>query len=167
MRSAKAQISSIVAKTNRRVNFFDRTLSSICMYVCICKVRTHARVLRMICTYITFVRACIFVCWLTPCPAIYPWIFVSIYYRFKIDITQECHRLLEGFSAAVRNSERYVHKTIQELRKLVEVPAWQKSVFWAVGNHWFFCGTQKGTVNFFFLLFSAYSILQCITCTQY
>ena len=51
-----------------------------------------------------------------------------------MDIVKESHRLLEGFSAAVCNSGKYIHKTIQELRKIVDVPAWQKSVFWTVNN---------------------------------
>ena len=54
------------------------------------------------------------------------------YFRFKIDIQQECRRLLEGFSEVVNNADKYVQKTLHELRKLVDVPAWQKSAYWVV-----------------------------------
>ena len=61
-------------------------------------------------------------------------LFCLFYCRFEVDIVKESRRLLEGFSAAVCNSGKYIHKTIQELRKIVDVPAWQKSVFWTVNN---------------------------------
>lgn len=59
---------------------------------------------------------------------------VPVFWReqFKIDIKHECRRLLNGFSEVVNNADKYVQKTVHELRKLVDVPAWQKSAYWVL-----------------------------------
>ena len=49
---------------------------------------------------------------------------------YRLDVSTECRRLLDGFERNFGKSES--KKTMQELRSVVAVPAWQKSQFWKV-----------------------------------
>jgi hypothetical protein len=47
-----------------------------------------------------------------------------------VDIAKECTRLIKGFSETVDNFEAI--NQLQQLKKYVKIPSWQKSTFWKV-----------------------------------
>ncbi|KAK3577993.1 hypothetical protein CHS0354_013656 [Potamilus streckersoni] len=53
-------------------------------------------------------------------------------WRDKLDIKQECQRLLMGFQKSIGTSE--VMRTLQELRTVIATPDWQKSSLWMQEN---------------------------------
>ncbi|KAL3846512.1 hypothetical protein ACJMK2_017492 [Sinanodonta woodiana] len=53
-------------------------------------------------------------------------------WRDKLDIKQECQRLLTGFRESIGSSE--VKRTLQELKTVITTPDWQKSSLWMQEN---------------------------------
>lgn len=49
-------------------------------------------------------------------------------HQFHVDIAKECTRLIKGFSETVDNFEAI--NQLQQLKKYVKIPSWQKSTFW-------------------------------------
>ncbi|XP_060568791.1 uncharacterized protein LOC132727368 isoform X2 [Ruditapes philippinarum] len=50
--------------------------------------------------------------------------------QFKIDTTQECLRLLRGFKTTMSGYDTL--NTVKEIKGKMNVPTWQKSMFWAL-----------------------------------
>ena len=61
-------------------------------------------------------------------------------WRRRLDLEQECQRLVEGFKRSVGKSE--FRRTLHEMRSVVSVPDWQKSSMWLVRRTglWSPCG---------------------------